>query len=228
MAETSSAARLFVLAGPDIARSFPLAERTTLGRSDECDVVLRDRSISRKHAVLVRQGERWFVQDLGSTNGVSKDGQRAERIELADGDEFRLGELPLRIKLGAEPAAQDIEFDLAPASVPPAAPAAPKSKAPAPAEGGVELEEVELEEVEIEDPSAAGTQATSVPKAARASPLAATAYAPRSARRSGFFSADVAQQPFWLRTVLVLALILLGAGLAYGSYLAVQMLRTGL
>jgi len=126
VAEGTTEARVFVLAGPDFARSFPLRERSTLGRADECDVVLRDRSISRKHAVLVREGEQWFVQDLGSTNGVSKDGKRGERFELADGDEFKLGDLPLRLRLTAA-AAEEIEFE----SSAPAAAVAPSPARPA-------------------------------------------------------------------------------------------------
>jgi len=135
-------AQLFVLAGPDLARSFPVGERATLGRADECDVVLRDRSISRKHAVLVRQGERWYVQDLGSTNGVSKDGQRAERIELQDGDEFKLGDLPLRLRVGAVEVA-DIEFALE-------APVPRQAAAPPPRPVAVEVRTAPAEELEEE------------------------------------------------------------------------------
>src|SRR5688572_25090459 len=154
MAETRSEARLFVLAGPDLARSFPLGERTTLGRADECEVVLHDRSISRKHAEVVREGTRWYVQDLGSTNGISKDGARAERIELADGDEFRLGDLPLRFKLSTADEAQDIEFDLAPpASAAPAAskPAAASPK-PAPRVRPGPASATEADEIQLEEP----------------------------------------------------------------------------
>src|SRR5688572_17069404 len=152
MADERGGARLFVLAGPDLARSFVLGERATLGRSDECDVVLRDRSISRKHAVLVREGEGWFVQDLGSTNGVTKDGRRAERFELRDGDEFRLGDLPLRFKLDVAGAAQDIEFDLAPRAAPPAQAPPPAPPPPAPLQRSEPGPEIEVDEIEIEGP----------------------------------------------------------------------------
>jgi len=215
MAEALNA-RLFVLAGPDLARSFALGERNTLGRSDECDVVLRDRSISRKHAVLVREERGWFVQDLGSTNGVTKDGQRAERFELADGDEFRLGDLPLRFKLQAE-AVQDIEFDLTtPAARAPSVPPPPIAPAPSP----VVRVEPQADEIEIEGPD------EPMPTAVR--PEAATTFRPaRVARRTGFFSGDFEQQPFWLRVALFLGLLAVGAGLAYGAFQAVQLLRAG-
>jgi predicted component of type VI protein secretion system len=222
MPEGRGGARLFVLAGPDLARSFALGERSTVGRSDECDVVLRDRSISRKHALVVREAERWFVQDLGSTNGVTKDGRRGERFELADGDEFRLGDLPLRFKLSEEGEAQDIEFDLAPAagSKPPA-PVRPPAPAPAPPPR-VEpaAEAAEEVEIEIEGPDA--------PLRPAPSPLAATAFrAPRAERRTGFLAGDVEQQPFWMRCLVFLGLLAASAGLAWGAYVAVQMLRAG-
>ncbi len=214
-------ARLFVLAGPDLARSFALGERTTLGRAEECDVVLQDRSISRKHAVLVRQGERWFVQDLGSTNGVSKDGKRGERLELGDGDEFKLGDLPLRLRLSAAPAAQEIEFESsAPAVASPprveARPAEPKpARSPMPS-----ADEVEIEIEGPDEPVSA--------RPARAELAATTFHAPRAARRTGFFSSDLEQQPFWLRCLVALGVLVLGAGLAYGVFQAVLMLRAGL
>ena len=216
MAEVLNA-RLFVLAGPDLARSFALGERNTLGRSDECDVVLRDRSISRKHALLVHEERGWFVQDLGSTNGVTKDGQRAERFELADGDEFRLGDLPLRFKLQAE-AVQDIEFELgAPAARTPAVPPPVSAPVPSPA---VRVEP-QADEIEIEGPD------EPLPAAA-VRPEAATTFRPaRAARRTGLFAGDLEQQPFWLRVALFLGLLAIGAGLAYGAFQAVQMLRAG-
>jgi predicted component of type VI protein secretion system len=227
-------ARLFVLAGPDLARSFPLGERSTLGRSDECDVVLRDRSISRKHAALVRQGETWFVQDLGSTNGVSKDGRRGERFELADGDEFKLGDLPLRLRLVA-PAdvAADVEFvDVAPVA---AAPAPPAPARPAPRAAPADVED----EIEIEDeivlegapPDSIGASGASAPRGSRAPARAldATVYrAPRAERRSGFFAGDLEQRPLWVRGLIVLVLLALCAALAYGAFFAVRLLREGL
>lgn len=217
-------ARLFVLAGPDLARSFALGERTTLGRADECDVVLHDRSISRKHAVLVRQGELWFVQDLGSTNGVSKDGKRGERLELLDGDEFKLGDLPLRLRLSAA-TAEEIEFESsAPALASP--PRADARAEPRPAPRVAAASEVELDvEVEIE---IEGPDEPAAPRAARAELAATTFRAPRAARRTGFFASDLAQQPFWLQCLVAVGVLALASALAYGVFQAVLMLRAGL
>jgi predicted component of type VI protein secretion system len=206
-------ARLYVLSGPDVARSFALGARAVLGRSDECDVVLADRSISRKHAVLERAGDGWTLQDLGSTNGISKGGRRAERIELADGDEFKLGDLSLRLKRAAAAEEQDIEFDVGPRSA-----AAPPAPAPAPApplEVGGEVEhEIEIEEeIHVEDPAAPGRKP---PGSARAE------------RRTGFLAGDLEQSPFWVRVLVFLAVLAAGAGVAWGAFRVVQMLRAGL
>ena len=239
MAEADGGARLFVLTGPDLGRSFPLGARATLGRSDECDIVLRDRSISRKHALLALEDGRWYAEDQGSTNGISKDGKRAKRLELADGDEFKLGDLLLRLRLGAEsvPGAgeTDIEFEAGPA---PASAAATLAAAPSPARApgpppapvrppaasasDKDKDEVEVEmEIEIEEPGEAR------PKPVRSTLAPAAPLPPRAERRTGFFASDFEQQPFWLRMLLVLLLLALCGALAYGAYRGVGLLRGG-
>ncbi len=74
--------RRYVLEGPV----------AVLGRSRECDCVLDDPNISRRHAEL-RQASNgdWTVRDLGSTNGVKINGRRVESARLAPGDEVTLG-----------------------------------------------------------------------------------------------------------------------------------------
>jgi hypothetical protein len=66
-------AQLFVLSGPDVGKHFTLAEGDVLGRAPECSIQLRHASISRRHARVEREGERWFVVDEGSRNGVVHD-----------------------------------------------------------------------------------------------------------------------------------------------------------
>lgn len=63
-----------------------------LGRSQECDVVLDDSSVSRRHAELRPRGEQWVLEDLRSTNGVRVNGAtvRAPRV-LRSGDRVELG-----------------------------------------------------------------------------------------------------------------------------------------
>jgi predicted component of type VI protein secretion system len=64
----------------------------SIGRSKDCDCVLDDPNISRRHAELRRSdvGD-WQVVDLGSTNGVKVNGRRVSSARLSPGDEVTLG-----------------------------------------------------------------------------------------------------------------------------------------
>ena len=63
-----------------------------LGRSRECDCVLNDPNVSRRHAELRRgpTGD-WQIVDLGSTNGVKVNGRQVDASRLAPGDDVVLG-----------------------------------------------------------------------------------------------------------------------------------------
>jgi hypothetical protein len=63
-----------------------------IGRSRECDVVLSDQNVSRKHAEVRPSGGKWIVKDLGSTNGVKVNGRRITGPQsLKPGDTIELG-----------------------------------------------------------------------------------------------------------------------------------------
>ena len=71
-------------------------ERTTIGRSPECDIFLDDVTVSRKHAVAARKGERLEIEDLGSLNGTFLNRKRIDSpAPLADGDELQIGKYRL-------------------------------------------------------------------------------------------------------------------------------------
>ncbi len=100
-------ARLTVLRSPvpDLAgRSFPLEPRPcTLGRVDDCDITIPDPSVSRRHAELRPEGDRWVLEDLGSSNGTWIGEERIRRAALEDGSVFRIGATELRLELEPEP-----------------------------------------------------------------------------------------------------------------------------
>jgi ribosomal protein S27E len=73
----------------------PLDERTTIGRSPDCGIFLDDVTVSRKHAVLVQDGERWRIEDQGSLNGTFVNRERVDDAVLADGDELQIGKYRL-------------------------------------------------------------------------------------------------------------------------------------
>ena len=74
-----------------------------IGRALENDLVLEDARASRRHALIDQHQGRLYVQDLESTNGTFVNGQRVERCLLAHGDELRLGDAVLRVRI-EEPA----------------------------------------------------------------------------------------------------------------------------
>jgi hypothetical protein len=74
-------------------------ERVLVGRSRECDVVLSDPNVSRRHIEL-RRGERgWAAVDLGSTNGMKVNGHRVSHAELEPGDRITIGITDLTFEL---------------------------------------------------------------------------------------------------------------------------------
>jgi hypothetical protein len=73
----------------------PSGDRTTIGRSPDCDIFLDDVTVSRKHAVLQRVDERFTIEDQGSLNGTFVNRRRIESAELADGDELQIGKYRL-------------------------------------------------------------------------------------------------------------------------------------
>ena len=70
----------------------------TLGRSPECDVVLEDVSVSRRHASLTLAGDRWTFRDLGARMGSFVNGQKVDSAVLRSGDELRLGNMSLKFE----------------------------------------------------------------------------------------------------------------------------------
>jgi pSer/pThr/pTyr-binding forkhead associated (FHA) protein len=70
-------------------------ERTTVGRSPDCDIFLDDVTVSRRHAVVVEQTGRFVIEDEGSLNGTFLNRRRIESAELTDDDELQIGKYRL-------------------------------------------------------------------------------------------------------------------------------------
>jgi hypothetical protein len=72
-------------------------EELVIGRLPDCDVVITDETVSRRHAQLTFRDEGWILQDLNSTNGTRLNGQRVGRCRLRPGDRLGLGSQLLRV-----------------------------------------------------------------------------------------------------------------------------------
>jgi len=87
--------KLVVIAGPHRGETFYLKEgKTIIGRAaDSCDhkIVLKDSSVSRRHAQVEYSGGKVSINDLGSTNGVYVNSRKTIRKTLEPGDIISLG-----------------------------------------------------------------------------------------------------------------------------------------
>jgi pSer/pThr/pTyr-binding forkhead associated (FHA) protein len=70
-------------------------ERTTVGRSPDCDIFLDDVTVSRRHAVISEEEGRFGIEDLGSLNGTFLNRHRIEQALLSDDDEVQIGKYRL-------------------------------------------------------------------------------------------------------------------------------------
>ena len=88
-----------LLRHPPLVCSPPHAgQPCVLGRHPDCDLVLDDDSVSRRHASISREGDRWLIVDLGSRNGTHVNGWRVAEAHVLDGDELVLGRTRLTFR----------------------------------------------------------------------------------------------------------------------------------
>jgi len=68
-----------------------IEERAVIGRLPECSVQLKEPHASRKHAVIYRHGEEWYIRDLDTRNGTFVNGHRIHDREIKPGDVITIG-----------------------------------------------------------------------------------------------------------------------------------------
>ncbi|HEY5187843.1 MAG TPA: FHA domain-containing protein [Solirubrobacteraceae bacterium] len=93
----SRGAALVIRAGGGRAgESFPIeGDRLTVGRRPDSHVFLDDVTVSRDHALIVRRGSDYYLDDCGSLNGTYVNRRRIDSHRLADGDELQIGKYKL-------------------------------------------------------------------------------------------------------------------------------------
>ena len=94
------ARQLVVTEGPLKGTTLPLAASPILlGRAQEATLVLEDDYASGRHARLFPQGSRWFIEDLGSTNGTYLADQQLTRALPVDlGVPVRIGKTVIELR----------------------------------------------------------------------------------------------------------------------------------
>jgi pSer/pThr/pTyr-binding forkhead associated (FHA) protein len=66
-------------------------ERFIIGRGKQTtELTIKDPNVSRQHAMVELMSGKYFMVDMGSTNGVEFEGKRVQRHEIQHGDTFRV------------------------------------------------------------------------------------------------------------------------------------------
>ncbi len=78
-------------------------ERTILGRSPTCDIVVKQEKVSRRHIEISRVGDGWVVKDLKSANGTQLNGiELVDESALNHGDRIRIGDVDIEFRTVAQ------------------------------------------------------------------------------------------------------------------------------
>ncbi|MEC9476812.1 MAG: adenylate/guanylate cyclase domain-containing protein [Planctomycetota bacterium] len=73
------------------------AEKSIIGRTEECDIQITDDTISRNHAQILKQGDSFVLEDLNSRNGVFANNRPIKSITLHSGMVLRLGNVSILV-----------------------------------------------------------------------------------------------------------------------------------
>ena len=100
------------LAGPFAGKEFPVDEKVvSLGRSKESDLVIGDTLLSRKHAQISLKDDKWYIEDLKSSNGTWISGRQVkEPVEIENYQRVRAGNSLFEIEFCQEKEATDLSI----------------------------------------------------------------------------------------------------------------------
>jgi serine phosphatase RsbU (regulator of sigma subunit) len=101
--EQSIVPTLQILAGPLAGRLYKVdRDLMIIGRNPDCDLVLEPKSVSRKHAAIIRKGGDYVIKDLGSTRGTLVGGVRVtEPVVLRNGSVIGIADVQLGFRTPA-------------------------------------------------------------------------------------------------------------------------------
>lgn len=92
--------KLQIVDGPNTGQSVPLGDDPILlGRGPDAAIRLDDDYVSTRHARFATNGEQWYVEDLGSTNGTYLGSQRITTpVPISTGTQVRLGKTIVELR----------------------------------------------------------------------------------------------------------------------------------
>jgi pSer/pThr/pTyr-binding forkhead associated (FHA) protein len=99
-AKRGTPTKLQIVGGPNTGQSVPLGDQPILlGRGTDAAIRLDDDYVSTRHARFATNGEQWFVEDLGSTNGTYVGSQRVSTpVPVGIGVQVRLGKTIVELR----------------------------------------------------------------------------------------------------------------------------------
>ncbi len=86
-----------------VDESYEIEDNEVIGRGKKCSIVVPDRFLSVKNSRIFKNSGKFYIEDLGSTNGTYLNGEPLgnEAVELLDGDKIRLGRVTFLFVLPA-------------------------------------------------------------------------------------------------------------------------------
>ena len=85
-------------------------DELVVGRLPYCDIVLRQKNVSRQHTRFLRSGDAYFVEDMNSTNGTFLNGKRVRaRTQVHDHDVIRVYNVTLLFRESSDEASKEIQ-----------------------------------------------------------------------------------------------------------------------
>ena len=113
-------------------RSFSITrDVTVIGRREDCDFRIPLGEVSRKHCRLIKDGSSLRLEDLGSSNGTFRNGERVQEAELNPGDTLQVGPVIFVLQIDGVPTDEELQ---------PVVNAPEEAPAEAPTEAGSHLE----------------------------------------------------------------------------------------
>jgi hypothetical protein len=73
----------------------------SIGSSNDNDLVIKDRTVSRHHAKIRIERQKYFIYDLASTNGTRVNGRKAAKKWIKEGDNIEMGHARMTFRTGA-------------------------------------------------------------------------------------------------------------------------------